>query len=103
MNSAEFSNVFDHAQAIRRSSWVILSIPNQLEHPRLGVVVSKKIAPKAHQRNRIKRLAKETFRLKREQMPNLDVIVLPKHKVLQLDNSEAVSQLRKAFYALNYL
>ena len=36
--------------------------PNNLAHARLGVVVAKRLAPRAVTRNMIKRLARELFR-----------------------------------------
>ena len=43
---------------------------------RLGLVVSKKNISKAVERNRVKRLIRESFRKNKSQTPNLDVVVL---------------------------
>ena len=47
--------------------------PNSLTHARLGVVVAKRLAPRAVTRNMIKRLARELFR--KAELPALDCIV----------------------------
>ena len=46
---------------------------NQLPHARLGVVVAKRLAPRAVTRNTIKRLTRELFRV--AGLPPLDCVV----------------------------
>lgn len=50
-------------------------MPNRLGYPRLGIVVSKKTARRAVARNYMRRVLREWFRLNREQMGGLDVVV----------------------------
>jgi len=42
---------------------------------RLGVVVGKKFAPRAAERNLVKRMARELFRQRREQLSGRDVLL----------------------------
>lgn len=62
---------------------------------RLGIIVSKKVA-KAHRRNRIKRIVRETFRLNPEKFPLGDVAVIAR---LPLGNFKK-EQIREALGAL---
>lgn len=48
--------------------------PNDLAHARLGLIVSRRVAPHATLRNRYKRLMRETFRLSQHELGNLDVV-----------------------------
>jgi len=47
--------------------------PNGLDHARLGVVVAKRLAPRALTRNMVKRLTRELFR--QTALPAVDCIV----------------------------
>ena len=49
---------------------------NALKRPRIGIIVSKKVAPRAVDRNRIKRLVRETFRQDRWRLESNDLVVL---------------------------
>lgn len=67
---------------------LILARPNELDYPRLGLVIAKKHVRRANQRNRIKRVTRESFRL---QLPadsgfGVDVIVLARGGLDRLDN-----------------
>jgi len=52
-----------------------MSCPNQLEHARLGMVVAKRQFKRAVDRNQLRRIIRETFRLYSPNLPKLDVVV----------------------------
>ena len=69
---------------------------------RLGLVVSKKNISKAVERNRVKRLIRESFRKNKSQIPNLDVVVLIRKGIDVLPNvviSSKLNSLWKDLYA----
>lgn len=94
--SSDFQAVFDDAP-IRASHqfFLILARPNGLDHPRLGLVVAKKHLSLAVQRNRIKRLVRETFRQQQNQLIGLDMIVLSRKGLADMDNREFVAQFQQ--------
>lgn len=53
---------------------------------RLGLVVSKKNISKAVERNRVKRVIRESFRKNKSLIPNLDVVVLIRKGIDVLPN-----------------
>jgi ribonuclease P protein component len=62
LKSAEFRHVFRQRRRIASRVASIHLSRNGLEHPRLGLTVSRKVSRKAVQRNRIKRVVREYFR-----------------------------------------
>lgn len=91
LTPADFKQVFD-AAALRVSSkeLLILARFNRVDHPRLGLVIAKKNVRKAVQRNRIKRLIRESFRLRQAALAvnahGIDAIVLARGGLDRLDN-----------------
>ncbi len=69
----EFSSVFRLRLAYRTENFVLYARPNTLGHARLGVVVAKRLAPRAVTRNLVKRIAREIFR--KAELKGVDCIV----------------------------
>ena len=49
--------------------------PNDGPHARIGIIASKRVAPRAVDRNRAKRLVREAFRQLRHRLGGVDVVV----------------------------
>ncbi len=79
---------------------LLLARPNELGHPRIGIVISKKNARQAVQRNRFKRHVREYFRLNRHELPDLDIVCLARREIVNLDNASLRVRLEKAFRKL---
>jgi len=70
----DFSSVFRFKSVMRGICVDVHTRPNDLAHARLGLIVSRRVVPHATQRNRYKRLMRETFRLRQQELGNLDVV-----------------------------
>ncbi len=75
------------------------ALPNGLDHPRVGITVTKK-SGKAVTRNRWKRLVKEVFRRNRYLFPPVDMVVtvkrgvkLPTYQELEKDMLRMVKRI----------
>lgn len=97
----DFKPVFDQAPyRASHQNFIVLARPNGLDNPRLGLVMAKKNVRLAVQRNRIKRLVRETFRHYQHQLPNIDCVFLTRRGLDQMDNAEFVQHLIQQFKRL---
>lgn len=69
----DFSSVFRLRPVQRTAHFVLYARKTELAKARLGVVVAKRLAPRAVTRNTIKRLTRELFR--QADLPQVDCIV----------------------------
>lgn len=73
-SKVEFDRVFEQNARSSDAYFSVLARPNTTGHARLGLAVSKKAAPDAVDRNRIKRHVREHFRTS-PALPALDFVV----------------------------
>ena len=70
----EFEQAFKN-KALTNKWFTIYSVNNNHEYARLGMIVSKRTMAKSVSRNYAKRLIRETFRLKANDLPAVDFFV----------------------------
>lgn len=71
----DFSSVFNLRKRIANQYLVLRYRPNGNKGPRLGLIVAKKTAKLAVQRNYMRRVLRELFRLNQHQLPAVDLVV----------------------------
>ena len=98
--SEDFQRVFKQNKSLRDRYWLILYRPNDLEVARLGTAVAKKNVNKAVQRNRIKRIIRETFRENREELAGVDIVVLVRRGICEKSNRELNAAITKQWQML---
>ncbi|PPI86306.1 ribonuclease P protein component [Candidatus Pantoea edessiphila] len=105
LNSSEFFLVFQESQRVYCPQATIFGRNNKLKYPRIGLTVAKRHIKLAHERNRIKRLIRESFRLNQYKLPLMDFVVVTKKGVSDLDNYALLKKLDKLwmrYYQLSY-
>lgn len=73
----DFSSVFNFRKRISGHYLVLHFMPTGMEHARVGVIVGKKIARAAVQRNYMKRVLREIFRHEHQNLGGVDVLIRP--------------------------
>ena len=97
----DYKSVFDGALfKVHQPHFLFLAKISEQPKSRLGIVVAKKKVRRAHERNRVKRLARESFRLHQQQLDVLDIVVMPKVGIEAVPNSELHQQLQFAWQKL---
>jgi len=95
LDSKAYEQVFSKPDfRVSNKYFLVLGCWTTLDTARLGIIVGTKHIARANQRNRVKRLVRETFRTNRANMPCADLVVLARHKELQdLENNACHSLL----------
>lgn len=98
----DYSAVFNGVSyKVPHRNFLILAAPNQLGHARLGLIFAKKNLRRAHDRNRVKRLVRESFRIRKEDFPGIDLIVLGRQGLMDIDNPRLFAILERLWQRLN--
>ncbi|WP_290652177.1 ribonuclease P protein component [Aquisalimonas sp.] len=72
----EFRLVFASADRVADRYFTVLAAPTGQDEARLGLAIGRRAAPRAVDRNRIKRIARESFRHHRSDLPPVDVVLM---------------------------
>ncbi len=81
LTAGQYTRVFDQATKFNSEFFTILSRENTIGQPRLGIIVAKRRAKRSVDRNIIKRIIRESFRLNKARLPANDFIVILKRPV----------------------
>ena len=91
LDSKAFEHVFGKPDfRVSNKYFLIIGCWTEQEHPRLGIIVAKKNIARANQRNRIKRLLREVFRLRKNALTPIDLVVMTRKGLEDLENSECL-------------
>ena len=91
--AADYQYVFADAKRFGNPNFTLLVRANSLGHPRLGLAIAKKNVKLAINRNRIKRLIRESFRHEVSDLPSIDIIAMCRTSAVELPSSEIRTQL----------
>ena len=97
---ADFQNVFACPVKSTDQYFTLLAIKNSIDHPRLGLAIAKKNIKNAVDRNKIKRVTRESFRLQQHQLSTLDIVVLARRDVAKIPSAVLTKSLTKHWHKL---
>jgi ribonuclease P protein component len=97
----QFKTVFDSPTGkVPGRNVLLLARHNDLDHPRLGLVIGKKSVKLSVERNRLKRQIRESFRLNQDSLVGWDIVIVARKGLGELDNSELARQFGKLWKRL---
>lgn len=95
LKAADFSRIKGTQLKASSKHLLVLAKHSDLPYPRLGLAVAKRHVKLAVARNRIKRVARESFRHNISLLPNIDMLLLVRSGVTELNNEELYLCLEK--------
>ena len=87
-HTVEFDQVFKKRKRLYSGNLLTYYRSNQEAHPRIGVVISKRNLRFAVDRNRVRRVLKELFRLKQHELPACDIVIVAQKGIESLKKEE---------------
>lgn len=92
---AQYQQVFGERQRIFTPYYIVYHRDNQETHGRLGIVVSKRNARSAVTRNKVKRVAREWFRLQQDALKGIDLVLVARSHAAKATHEELHQCLEK--------
>ncbi|HMI76944.1 MAG TPA: ribonuclease P protein component [Buchnera sp. (in: enterobacteria)] len=97
LKSHHFKYVFFKPFKLEISEMIILGRLNSLQYSRLGLSISKKNIKHAYQRNYLKRLMREGFRLSQHKIIGIDFLIIAKKNAMRLNIDLCKKMLEKVW------
>lgn len=94
-DAASFGRVFRKARRSRDNMFTVLTTENAVHKARLGMAISKKYCRLAADRNRLKRIIRDSFRQHQAELEGLDVVVLNQSGTQHADNKVLFDSLAR--------
>ncbi|QFY89306.1 ribonuclease P protein component [Magnetovirga frankeli] len=98
--TGEFNRVFLARNRIQDRLFSLVYAISDQERARLGLAIAKKNLRRAVDRNRVKRLTRESFRQSWGDLPALDIVVLAKKEVRLASNKQIFQSLESFWQKL---
>ena len=88
----DFQKVFKKATRFNTQHITLLLSPRD-KNSRIGFAIAKKRIKLAVQRNRIKRVIRNSYRLKQHKLPPVDMVIMAKSGIEKLENKAIHQQI----------
>jgi ribonuclease P protein component len=92
---AEFKRAYAVGKRLGNEFFTVNAQPNGLASARLGMSIAARILRRAVDRNRVRRLIRESFRVHQLGLPAIDIVIGARAGVLAADNAQLRGALEK--------
>ncbi|RJS92568.1 ribonuclease P protein component [Salinisphaera sp. Q1T1-3] len=91
----QFRAVFARGEKFVCPGFVVIAATSENTQARLGLALAKRRIRRAVDRNRVKRIVRESFRRHRDEIGGIDVVVLARSRTDRIDNADLFDQLTR--------
>jgi ribonuclease P protein component len=98
---AEFKRAYAAGKRLGNEFFTVNAQPNGLTCARLGMSIAARILRRAVDRNRLRRLIRESFRAHQLRLPALDIVIGVRAGVKAVDNARLRSALEKLWQKIS--
>ncbi len=99
-NKQQLKKIFHDAERLSSNYFTMFFKANNLGHPRLAIIITKRSVRDAVDRNRLRRVIKESFRLHQHMISGYDVLIIASKGIDQLTNKGLTQCLEKQWQRL---
>ncbi len=96
----EFQRVFKQGRKQRGALFTLFCCANGKTNARLGLAIAKRHVPSAVNRNRIRRIIRESFRYHQSQLYGNDVVVIMQRQLPEVCNATLQEELQQQWQKL---
>jgi ribonuclease P protein component len=99
--AAEFKRLYAQGRRLAADGFTAVIQPNDAGMPRLGLSIAARILRLAVQRNRFRRIIRESFRQHQQRLPALDIVVGLRSASRDADNAQLRRSLEKLWQKIH--
>ncbi|TBR37450.1 ribonuclease P protein component [Marinomonas agarivorans] len=98
LTAGDYQTVFNNTSSkVFAGEFLLLATKRNDNQARLGLIVAKKNEKRAVERNRIKRLVRNSFRHNKTKLAGYDIVFLARQGIKDLDNPTLSGRIEKAW------
>lgn len=101
--AAEFKRLYAQGQRLSAAGFTAVVLANARGAPRLGLSIAARVLRRAVERNRMRRLIRESFRLHQHALPALDIVIGLRATPGGADNAQLRRSLEKLWRKISDL
>ena len=91
----QFKRAYAQGKRLANEHFTVSAVPNDLAGARLGMSIAARNLRRAVDRNRIRRLIRESFRMHHHHLPCVDLVIGARSSVAMTDNASLACALQR--------